>query len=345
MNFKDVTSRLNQIPVQQAGEWLGIALPRRGSLRCPFPDHEDKNPSFEIRRCGVKWKCHACDRRGGTIDFVRFYRRIDFREAKQWLLDRSENPQTTLARQIKAPSPSQSISLPVATDIDTEVYEAFLADCPLGDAGRAYLHSRAFSDATIHHFRVGQVPNSNFASSMAAAFGFQRLMAAGLLGKLSTPDNFRFTFRPGYLVFPIIEAGRVVSLQARQTQPVSSGPKYLYLTGKHPRTYNLDVLTPDVREIAICEGIPDTMSAHQFRFNAIGLLGVSNALQEDEISRLLGRRVILLLDWDQKGEEKAQKVRSELASRGVVCVRKNKPDPHVKDLNEYLILRGHNVAV
>ncbi|MBB3524155.1 toprim domain-containing protein [Rhizobium sp. BK456] len=345
MNFKDVTSKLNQISVQQAGEWLGVTLPRSGSLRCPFPDHEDKNPSFEVRRCGLRWKCHACDRRGGTIDFVRFYRRIDFREAKQWLLDRSENPQAAVARRFKAPSPTQRISAPLPTDLDTEVYEAFLTNCPLGDTGRAYLHSRAFTDATIDHFRVGQMPSGNLASSMAAEFGFQRLMAAGLLSKVSTAGNFRLTFRPGYLVFPIIEAGRIVSLQARQTQSIGSGPKYLYLTGKRPQTYNLDVLGSDAREIAICEGIPDTMSAHQLRFRAIGLLGVSNALQEDEILRLLGRRIVLLLDWDLKGETKAQKLRSELASRGVVCVRKNRPNPHVKDLNEYLMLRGHDVAV
>lgn len=346
MNFRDVTASLNQIPIQQAGQWVGIsALPRFGSLRCPFPDHLDKSPSFVIRRCGLRWKCYACDRSGGTIDFVRFYRQIDFREAKQWLFDRAENPRTAAAvRRVGVRPLPEATLVPASDKTDTEVYEAFLASCPLEAAGRAYLHLRAFTDATIDHFRVGQVPAGDLGRQLATTFGFRRLMASGLLSARSTPDNLRLAFRSGYLVFPILEAGKVVSLQARQTGTASGGPKYVYLTGKRPRTYNLDVLSTSARQIAICEGIPDTMSAHQLGFSAIGLLGVSNALHLDEISRLKGKRVIFLLDWDENGEKKSQSLRSELTAHGIVCLRKSKPSPDVKDLNEYLMLGRDNVA-
>lgn len=345
MHFRDVTARLNQIPVQQAGQWLGISnLPRSGSLRCPFPDHRDKNPSFEIRRCGLRWKCYACDRAGGTIDFVAICRQTDFRAARQWLLERTENRHATVYRRTIVPLPAPVVAAPIDIAHDIELYEAFLRKCPLAETGHAYLQSRHFEDATIAHFRIGQMPAANLAPSLATEFGFERLMAAGLLSKRSTSRDIRLTFRPGYLIFPILEDGKVISLQARQVGPAVNGPKYIYLTGKQPRTYNLDVLGSNTRDIAICEGIPDTMAAHQLGLNAIGLLGVSNTLRKDEIARLKGKRVQLLLDWDEKGEVKAQKLRSELASYGIVCDRKSKPTPQVKDLNDYMIFRRNNVS-
>ena len=175
-------------------------------------------------------------------------------------------------------------------------------------------------------------------------FGFERLQASGLLSKSSSPIDTRLTFYQGHLVFPILEDGSVASIQARKAGVVEGGSKYINLTGKRPRTYNVDILNSSTDQISICEGILDTMSAHQLGLAAIGLLGVSHSLQPNEIARLKGRRVALLLDWDDKGETKAEKLRAELSSQGIVCVRKSRPDPAVKDMNDFLRSRGDNVA-
>lgn len=344
MHVKEATARLNEIRVQVVAQWLGISnLPEFGSARCPFPDHPDKKPFFAIQRGGLRWKCYACNRHGGTIDFVATYLNTDFKQARKWLDDRVGNPRVAapsnrIVQQVVAKSPATN------TLDDLELYNALLEKCPLRNSGRSYLESRGFTNETISHFRVGQIPDDNLLSNLLEEFGFERLEAAGLLTKKSTQLNSRLTIRPGYLMFPIIKGEDVVSVQGRQVGPSDGTSKYIYLTGRKPKTYNLDVLETDARDICICEGIPDTMSAHQLGFKAIGLLGISNNLSSNEIAKLKGRRVKLLLDWDEKGESKARSLRSELASHGIVCERKSRPHPQVKDLNEFLMLRSSNDA-
>lgn len=39
MGFKESTDALNNIHIQQVAEWLGVRLPRTGSMHCPVPKH------------------------------------------------------------------------------------------------------------------------------------------------------------------------------------------------------------------------------------------------------------------------------------------------------------------
>lgn len=337
MSHKEISAELNRIPIHLVGSWIGLTLPTSGSRCCPF--HSDEHPSFEIKKSGDRWRCYACGKAGGAIDFVRHYYGLSFLEARRWLLARSQNVVPKLSR-AKSREPSRSPQLKIAANLedDSEVYEAFVACCPLAHSGRAYLKHRAFDDDTLRHFRVGQLPiDRDVAPDLVCRFGFSRVQTAGLLTSASTPSNFRLTFRRGYILFPILARGVIVCCQARPAGPHGDGAKYVNPVGRRPRTYNADALDTGAREIAVCEGVTDTMSAHQLGRSAIGLLGVSNRLEESEIAKLKGRRIELLTDWDDAGERKARSLRKELSKYGLVCVRKERPDPDVKDLNEYLI--------
>ena len=86
MNIKEQTAALNAIPIQTVGAWLGLRVPLKGSIRCPFPNHKDLSPSFTVYGNGLRWTCHACNKSGGSIDLVMNLKGIQFLEAKQWLI-------------------------------------------------------------------------------------------------------------------------------------------------------------------------------------------------------------------------------------------------------------------
>ncbi len=55
---------------------LGVQLKVKSNgfsdnIRCPFPDHDDKNPSFAVNIENGVYKCHGCNRTGNVFTFYR----------------------------------------------------------------------------------------------------------------------------------------------------------------------------------------------------------------------------------------------------------------------------------
>ncbi len=67
--------------------WLGIAWPPKGRLKhihCPFPGHDDKNPSWRWDRQKQAWFCSQCSG-GDIIRAVELVRSLSFpRPASVW---------------------------------------------------------------------------------------------------------------------------------------------------------------------------------------------------------------------------------------------------------------------
>ena len=196
MSLREDTAALNRITVQAVGGILGLQLPRTGMVRCPFPDHDDRTPSFQVKKSGTQWICYGCQRRGGSIDFAKNYLAIDFLHAKRWLAEHA-GFNTTLGhaprRQTKPiPIAASSLAAQEATEPppDTALYKDFLCHAPLQENGAEYLLKRGISQQTISAFPVGQVPDdASFPRAMISKYGFSRVQAAGLLTKTSHDDN------------------------------------------------------------------------------------------------------------------------------------------------------------
>ena len=87
----------------------------------------------------------------------------------------------------------------------------------------------------------------------------------------------------------------------------------------------------------------DTLSAVELGIYAIGLLGVSANLLKDDIKKLKGKNVDILLDWDSSGNSRASQLQNDLKRYGIVSTRKLRPSDTASDLNEFLIeIRGHS---
>ena len=65
---------------------LGIPAGTK-KIRCPLPDHEDKNPSVEIYKNGTRWRCFRCDKGGSVIDLYMAIHNVSFKDAVSALSD------------------------------------------------------------------------------------------------------------------------------------------------------------------------------------------------------------------------------------------------------------------
>ena len=343
MDFKEATNTLNDITIQTVARWLGLQLPLRGTVRCPFDDHDDNKPSFEVKTSGNRWRCYGCNRGGGSIDFVKTYKALSFLEAKRWLASQagisssaSLKPRTNTPRKSTKPYKTEyrSETLP-----DHDVYEQLLQLAVLQSSGRQYLMERCISSATIATFGIGQVTDPYaILKTLLYIYGFARLNDAGLLTTRSSLRDPRFLFPPESLLFPFFEHGRVAYLQARVIKSSDSTGKWRNLNRRTPRIYNVDALIDSTAStLDICEGVIDTLSAIELGRRAIGLMGIGFTLSTEQWIRLRGRQVNILLDWDRPGDTKSAELKSKMRRFGIVSTRKNRPSPRAHDLNEYLV--------
>lgn len=74
--------KLNNLPIEQVAEALGLKVRRHWSL-CPF--HPDKRPSLYFKRATNKYRCYVCNAYGGPIDLTMHMNRQNFHDACCWL--------------------------------------------------------------------------------------------------------------------------------------------------------------------------------------------------------------------------------------------------------------------
>jgi len=61
---------------------LGVKNPKK-MIRCPF--HEDRTPSLKLYPKKNRFICFGCNMCGSAIDFVMAFKRLDFKEAVEFL--------------------------------------------------------------------------------------------------------------------------------------------------------------------------------------------------------------------------------------------------------------------
>lgn len=130
--------KLNELPIEQVAEALGLSVTRHRAL-CPF--HNDSNPSltFSVRK--NRYRCFVCGACGGPIDLVMRYLHKDFLSACKWLSEEhsvvitSETPQTPQTFQTKP--------------FDASRYERFFARPFLSEEARKFLFEERHLDPRV----------------------------------------------------------------------------------------------------------------------------------------------------------------------------------------------------
>ena len=57
--------------------------------RCPFPNHNDKSPSFSVSRPMQFYHCFGCNKSGNIFNFVKDHQGLSFLEAVEFLARRA----------------------------------------------------------------------------------------------------------------------------------------------------------------------------------------------------------------------------------------------------------------
>jgi DNA primase len=336
---------LNAIPIIDVARRLGIQV--RGKKAICFNGHDRHTPSLSFEPSRNIWKCFgACGQGGDTIGLVRAKLGYAFPQACKWL---AENFHTAVSATHQRPRLAVHVAYErqtakrknakeeLACLPDTEVYKWLIDTSDVSAKGNEYLRGRGFRDEIITTFQLRDLVNPEAVIRKAIQkWGFERIRRCGLLRENPSHPSVP----PGPLwwdhtmLFPFFEHAEVVYIQGRRL--ANKGPKYVGLNRIKKPLFNADSLAnlEDSRLVLICEGIPDTISAVQGGFNAVGVLGASS-FDFSWVEVLSRFRLIVVPDMDEAGEKFAESIQA--AFRPVGLVVESTLLPRGKDLSEYLM--------
>ena len=317
-----------------------VELKQRGANfqgLCPF--HNEKSPSFNVRRDRQFFHCFGCQESGDALTFLMRLEGLTFPQAARSLAERAgieikdtdEREDATRRRERE-----QHERLYAISEAATAFYVHQLQQQPAEGPGRTELAARGIVQATADQFRLGYAPAAWDALARYLEQKGHSLTDAATLGLVSPRKNGRgyydrFRHR---LMFPIAELhGRVVAFSGRLLPPLalpsSSGgapgaattpsaaapvqePKYVN-SPEHPvykkgaLLFGLHQARVEIRRngwAILCEGNFDLIALHQAGFpNAVAPLGTAFTESQARLLRRFAPRVTMMFDGDNAGRK------------------------------------------
>ena len=305
--------------VEVASEFT--ALKRQGTNYtglCPYPDHQEKTPSFSVSPEKNFYYCFGCSKGGDAIKLVMELKSFSFGEAVSYLAERSgielkfegRSPEEEKAARERA---TRRRSAYKALAAASAYYHKYLLKSSVAEEARSYLTRRGLNQSTIVEFRLGSAPPRDRPGLAQAArkvgLGREALEAAGLL---SSRGGERFADR---VTFPISDRrGRVVGFGARSLGDAK--PKYINspetdLFNKRSLLYGFPQVAEAVRRegsALVVEGYTDVLMLYQSGIkNAVATLGT--VMTGQHLKTLSGHadQIFLVFDPDEAGEKAVEK--------------------------------------
>src|SRR5215211_4216474 len=327
--------RISQRSIEEVREAAGIvevaseftALRRQGARfagLCPYPDHQEKTPSFSVTPDQGFYYCFGCLRGGDAIKLVMDLKSLDFAEAISYLADRSGvalqfegggDPGAARERNLRRRAIHKALAAA------TVYYQKYLLRSETLEAQRArrYLKDRRIEHSTIVEFRLGYAPPRGVSGFVAAAGRLDLdksvLDAAGLL---SPRGEERFA---GRITFPISDRrGRIVGFGARTLGDAQ--PKYLNspeteIFNKRDLLYGFPQVSEAIRKkraALVVEGYTDVLMLYQSGIkNAVATLGTATTPGHLRMLSGFADRIYVLFDPDAAGERAIERAAATAA--------------------------------
>ncbi len=301
-----------------------LPLKRMGAsfkTHCPF--HEEKTPSFIVKRTDRHYHCFGCGAHGDAIEFLMRHLNFSFTEAVEAL---AEQFQVVLEKEHseEAQGPSKA-KLKEALAVASSFFHFFLLKTAHGADARAYLSARGIGAEFIERFEIGLAPQSGelFSKFMREKKVDRELLS--LVGLLTGEGRVFFRDR---ITFPIRSpTGSVIGFSARKFHETTFGGKYINspetpLFKKSKVLFGLNYSRRRIakeRRVLVVEGQIDCL-----RLIDIGLdytvASLGTAFTEEHVRELksLGLlRATLLFDGDTSGRKAALKVGQLFQKQGI----------------------------
>ena len=237
--------------------------------RCPFPDHEDNNPSFTVYPPDGFY-CFGCNRGGTAIDYIMHRDGVSAGEAIRILCENYNIPMPDWTPEQQAKSERHKSEKEIVEKISFDSF-AFYHD-NMTEEQRAYFLSRGLTDETIDKELLGYAPEGNVLFEFAhGKYTPDQLLLSGLFIKVS--GGIKDFYRDRY-VFPYWRRGQIAYSIGRSLDPdIEEHKKYIkQMTHKDKHPYVSDTVqniiwnADEVRSFEqgiIAEGIIDGLHAKQ----------------------------------------------------------------------------------
>jgi DNA primase len=313
-NIVEVTSEFTALR-RQGARFAGL---------CPYPDHQEKTPSFSVSPDRGFYYCFGCQRGGDAIKLVMDLKSFDFAEAVTYLAERSGVDLQFEGGGDQDAARERSLrrrAIHKALAAATIYYHKYLlrSQTPEAERARRYLKDRRIERSTIEEFRLGYAPPRGASGFVAAArkldLDRSTLDAAGLL---SSRGGERFA---GRITFPIADRrGRIVGFGARALGDAQ--PKYLNspeteIFNKRDLLYGFPQVSEAIRKeraALVVEGYTDVLMLYQSGIkNAVATLGTATTPAHLRTLSGYADRIYVLFDPDAAGEKAIERAAATAA--------------------------------
>ncbi|MCJ8277625.1 MAG: DNA primase, partial [Bdellovibrionales bacterium] len=319
---------------------------------CPFPDHNEKSPSFSVSEDKQLYHCFGCKKSGNIFTFLETYNGFSFPESVEFLANRASiempKPEENKGYQKPRVSKDQKNQFHSANKFAAVFYHQKLKSLPKTHKVHSYLEKRGFTEEIIDAFRIGYAPEPW--DDLAKYFQSKKVPVSvgeklGLLRRNKKGGHFDL-FRDR-LMFPIFSidsevigfGGRIID----QGQPkyINSVESDVFKKGK--TFYGIEQSAKHIRtedQVFVVEGYMDFIALYSRGVkNVVATLGT--ALTENHV-RLIKRwtkNVVLLFDGDQAGQTAAERSLSnfflhDLAPQIFVLPDGKDPDDHISEVGD-----------
>ncbi|MBP9841394.1 MAG: DNA primase, partial [Simkaniaceae bacterium] len=287
---------------------------------CPF--HEEKSPSFVIKKGDSHYHCFGCGAHGDAIGFLMNHLSLSFHEAVEMLADRFGVTLEETEQNEKGPDKKK---MREALVLAGELFHFTLLHTDEGHHALKYLYDRGIDLEFIQLFSIGLAPKEGrILNGVMKEKGFAPplLVEAGLVKKQGYP------FFSDRITFPILDAtGHLVGFSARKYKESTEGPKYINtpdtpLFKKSHILYGLNFSRQRIakeKKVLIVEGQIDALRLIQSGLN-FTVAGQGTAFTEEGAKQLMQlgvSHVYLALDGDNAGQQATIKIGHFFQKEGV----------------------------
>ena len=335
--------------IGQYTELKGSGHRRMG--RCPFPDHNEKTPSFSVTDDNQLFYCYGCKKGGNVFSFLQTFNGMSFPESVEFLARRAnialpESDESGFKP--RGPSRDDKETLFKINKLAAVYFHQELKSEPLDSPVRQYLEKRGLTDEIVEKFRLGlsrdawQGLTEHFVSRKVPLEGAETL---GLIKpkKGGRVGDSHFDLFRDRLMFPIFSptsdvigfGGRTLGDGMPKYVNSSDSPVFhkgkifygIHETGRYIRAQD---------EVIVVEGYMDAISLYVAGVkNVVAILGTAFTADHAKLLKRFTLNVKMLLDGDEAGISGAERslpilLEAGLMAKGFVLPEKMDPDDYVR---------------
>lgn len=308
-NIVEIISQYTELKIR-GREYTGL---------CPFPDHNEKTPSFSVSENKQLYHCFGCKKSGNIFTFLETYNGFSFTEALEYLATRvhleiPKNKNNTDRN--NEHNRDQKQKMLKANKLATEFYYQKLKNLPKDHKLHAYLKKRHFTTEMIKEFSIGYAPEawdgltSHFSEKKNSLSVIEK---SGLIRKNKNGGYFDL-FRDR-LIFPIFSienhvigfGGRIIN--HGQPKYINSPESDIFKKGRNFYGLNKSIkFIHGEDQVFVVEGYTDFLALYsQGIKNVVATLGTALTERHIHLLKRWTKNIILLFDGDEAGQLASQR--------------------------------------